>query len=196
AVVVPEGLLFGSTKAHKELRQKLIENYELLAVISLPAGIFKPYAGVKTGVIVFRRPQNGDKEIKTNGKVWFFEVKNDGFDPDKIVGGGRPETPEQNDIPELLRQWKIYRESGFKNPPGVEAGSVLEPGSDEPHSWWAEKENIEENDCNLAAGIYKPNIAEPPPNDDPVELIREVMATEREISIGLEKLLRNVEEDG
>ena len=196
AVIVPEGLLFGSTNAHKELRQKLVENYELLAVISLPAGIFKPYAGVKTGVVVFRRPQNGDKEKKTNTKVWFYEVKNDGFDPDKIAGGGRPETPGQNDIPELLRQWKTYRQSGFKNPPGVEAGSVLEPGSDEPHSWWAEIENIEKNDCNLAAGRYKPQIAEHPPKEDPAELIRDVLSIEREISAGLEKLLQDVEAVG
>jgi len=193
AVVVPEGLLFSSTKAHKELRQKLIENYELLAVISLPAGIFKPYAGVKTGVIVFQRPQNGDKETKTNSKVWFYEVKNDGFDPDKIVGGGRPETPEQNDIPELLRQWKIYRKSGFKNPPGVEAGSVLESGTDEPCSWWTEIESIEENDYNLAAGRYKPQIAELPPEEDPAELIQEVLSIEREIGEGLHRLLQQVE---
>ncbi len=56
AVVVPEGLLFGSTSAHVELRRKLVEDFDLLAVVSLPAGVFKPYAGVKTGVLVFRRP--------------------------------------------------------------------------------------------------------------------------------------------
>ena len=123
----------------------------------------------------------------------FYEVKNDGFDPDKIVGGGRPETPEKNDIPELLKQWKIYRESSFKNPPGIEAVSVLEPGSKEPHSWWAEIESIAENDCNLAAGRYKPQVAEPPPKEDPAELIRGVLSIEREIGIGLEKLLSEVE---
>jgi type I restriction enzyme M protein len=56
AVVVPEGLLFGSTSAHTELRRKLCEEFELLAVISLPAGVFKPYAGVKTGILIFRKP--------------------------------------------------------------------------------------------------------------------------------------------
>jgi type I restriction enzyme M protein len=56
AVVVPEGLLFGSTGAHVELRKKLVHDFDLLAVVSLPAGVFKPYAGVKTAVLVFRKP--------------------------------------------------------------------------------------------------------------------------------------------
>lgn len=193
AVVVPEGLLFSSTKAHKELRQKLIENYELLAVISLPAGIFKPYAGVKTGVLVFRRPQNGDRKTKTKGKVWFYEVKNDGFDPDKIVGGGRPETPEQNDIPELLSQWRAYKESKFKNQPGVEANTLLEPETDLPRCWWATVKSIADNDYNLAAGRYKPQVAEAAPDDDPADLIREVLAVEKKITNGLERLLHEVE---
>ncbi|MCK4962921.1 MAG: N-6 DNA methylase, partial [Anaerolineales bacterium] len=193
AVVVPEGLLFSSTKAHKELRQKLIENYELLAVISLPAGIFKPYAGVKTGVLVFRRPQNGDRKTKTKGKVWFYEVKNDGFDPDKIVGGGRPETPEQNDIPELLSQWRAYKESKFKNQPGVEANTLIEPETDLPRCWWATVKSIADNDYNLAAGRYKPQVAEAAPDDDPADLIREVLAVEKKITNGLERLLHEVE---
>jgi len=82
AVVVPEGLLFGSTKAHIELRRKLLESYELLAIVSLPAGVFKPYAGVKTGVLVFRKPMNSATGTK---HVWFYEVRNDGYDPDKSL---------------------------------------------------------------------------------------------------------------
>ncbi|HXG20500.1 MAG TPA: class I SAM-dependent DNA methyltransferase [Methylomirabilota bacterium] len=88
AVVVPEGLLFGSTGAHIELRRKLVEDYELLAVVSLPAGVFKPYAGVKTGILVFRRPVGVQRTASKSRKVWFYEIKNDGYDPDKIVGGG------------------------------------------------------------------------------------------------------------
>lgn len=86
AVVVPEGLLFGSTSAHVELRRKLVEDYELLAVVSLPAGVFKPYAGVKTGVVVFRRPT--DAKAKKTEKIWFYDIRADGYDPDKITGGG------------------------------------------------------------------------------------------------------------
>ncbi len=195
AVVVPEGLLFGSTSAHVELRRKLVEDFDLLAVVSLPAGVFKPYAGVKTGVLVFRKPLSGakkDKKTKHKEKVWFYEVRADGFDPDKISGGGRPETPERNDIPDLLAQWKVYKESKFTNPPGVEAGTLLPAGSDEPRCWWATIKSVAENDYNLAAGRYKPQIAEKAPDEDPAQLIRETLAIEREIADGLEKLLREI----
>ncbi len=194
AVVVPEGLLFGSTGAHVELRRKLIEDYDLLAVVSLPAGVFKPYAGVKTGVLVFRRPESGKTgRDKKSGKIWFYEVRADGYDPDKISGGGRPETPERNDIPDLLDQWKPYKKSGFKKPPGIETGTLLEPGSDEPRCWWASTKLVTDNEYNLASGRYKPQIAEKPPEEDPAELIRETLSIEREIAKGLEKLLKEVE---
>jgi type I restriction enzyme M protein len=194
AVVVPEGLLFGSTSAHIELRRKLIEDYELLAVVSLPAGVFKPYAGVKTGVVVFRRP--ADAKSKKTDKVWFYDVRADGFDPDKITGGGRPETPERNDIPDLLTQWISYKKSGFKKTPGVEAGALLESGSKEPRCWWSPIKNISENDYNLAAGRYKPQIVEKPSEEKPEELIRQVLTIEHNIADGLEKLLKDVESAG
>ena len=195
AVVVPEGALFGSTGAHKDLREKLLREYELQAVVSLPAGVFKPYAGVKTSVLVFRRPatEPGEGEAATQ-QVWFYEIRNDGYDPEKIQGGGRPETPDDNDIPDLLAAWAAYKASRFEKPPGAEAGAVLEPGSDEPHCWWAAFETIEENDYNLAASRYKPRVAEPVPDEDPAELIREVLVIEREITVGLEKLLSEVEQ--
>ncbi|MFQ5632682.1 MAG: N-6 DNA methylase, partial [bacterium] len=195
AVVVPEGLLFGSTKAHVELRRKLVEDFELLTVISLPAGVFKPYAGVKTGVLVFRRPATDTKKTQKLDKVWFYEVKNDGYDPDKIVGGGRPETPELNDIPQLLRQWKVYKDSGYKNPPGIETGTLLEPESAETKCWWATIEEITANDYNLAAGRYKPQVAEKAPEEDPAELIREVLRIEHEVTRGLENLLKEIDTD-
>ena len=193
AVVVPEGLLFSSTKAHVEMRRKLLEDHELLAVVSLPAGVFKPYAGVKTGVLVFRKPVGQTTGTQRTQHVWFYEVRNDGYDPDKIVGGGRPETPEKNDIPDLLWQWKMYKASGFTELPGGEAGTLLEPDSEEPRCWWAGLETLAENSYNLAAGRYKPQIAERPPDEDPVELIREVLAIEREITEGLERLLKEIE---
>ncbi len=119
-------------------------------------------------------------------------MRSDGYDPDKIVGGGRPETPDRNDIPHLLVQWAAYKKTGFKEAPGVEAGSLLEPGTPEPRCWWAKIKSIEENDYNLAAGRYKPQVAKKPPEEDPAQLIREVLAIEREITDGLEKLLKNV----
>lgn len=194
AVVVPEGALFGSTGAHKDLREKLLREFEILAVVSLPAGVFKPYAGVKTSVLVFRRPASTPEEGKPATKrVWFYEVRNDGFDPDKIQGGGRPETPEQSDIPALLAAWSRYKGSRFETPPGVEAGAVLESGSAAPRCWWALFETIAENDFNLAASRYKPRMGESTPDDDPAELIREVLDIEHEIADGLEKLLLEID---
>lgn len=191
AVVVPEGLLFGSTGSHVELRRKLIEDYELLAIVSLPAGVFKPYAGVKTGVMVFRKPF--DEAVKKTDKVWFYQVRADGFDPDKITGGGRPETIERNDIPNLLEQWREYKASGFKQPPGVEANSMLDAGSEEPRCWWANLKRIAENDYNLAAGTYKPRVNVDALNEEPDELVRETLTIERDIVSGLEKLLVDLE---
>jgi type I restriction enzyme M protein len=196
AVVVPDGLLFGSTSAHIELRRKLVEDFDLLAVVSLPAGVFKPYAGVKTGVLVFRRPASGakkDKKTKYMEKVWFYEVRADGFDPDKIQGGGRPETPERNDIPDLLSQWAGYKKSGFKDLPGAEGGTLLPTGTDGIRCWWTTIKSLVENGYNLAAGRYKPQIAEKAPDDDPTQLIQETLAIERDIADGLEKLLQEVE---
>jgi type I restriction enzyme M protein len=194
AIVVPEGLLFGSTSAHAELRKKLVEDFDLQAVISLPPGVFKPYAGVKTGILVFRKPENpaSDKE-KKHKKVWFYEIRADGYDPDKIAGGGRPETPERNDIPDLLKQWEIYKNSKFKNPPGVEACSLLNAGSTEPSCWWAPLKLIEENEYSLASGRYKPQITEKPPEENPSDLIRETLEIEKKITIGLQKLLKEIE---
>jgi type I restriction enzyme M protein len=191
AVIVPEGLLFGSTQAHVDLRKKLIEEFDLLAVISLPAGVFKPYAGVKTAVLVFRRPPEGTKPTTNN--VWFYEVANDGFDPDKITGGGRPETPDKNDIPDLLAQWATYKQSGFRSPPGPEANILLPPGSTMPKYWWTELKTLSATNFNLAASRYKPQVAEATLEEDPAELIREVVDIEREITEDLKTLLEELE---
>ena len=193
AVVAPEGVLFGSTKAHKALREKLLREFEVQAVVSLPAGVFKPYAGVKTSVLVFRRLRVESDGAFATRRVWFYEIRNDGYDPDKIQGGGRPETPDRNDIPGLLTAWENYKVSRFEEPPGVESGSVLDPNSQEPRAWWASLKTIEENDFNLAASRYKPRVAEAISDEDPAELIRDVLGMERAIARGLEKLLSEVE---
>ena len=194
AVVVPEGALFGSTKAHRELRQKLLCDFEIQAVVSLPAGVFKPYAGVKTSVLVFRRPTVTPRQgAAATANVWFYEIRSDGYDPDKTQAGGRPETPDRNGIPGLLLAWGHYRASRFKKPPGPEAGSLLEPGSEEPTCWSTPFETLAQDDFNLAASRYKPHVAEEVPDEDPVELIREVLEIETSITGGLEQLLQGVE---
>jgi len=191
AVVVPEGLLFGSTSAHVELRKKLVTEFDLLAAVSLPAGVFKPYAGVKTAALVFRRPASDT--AKRLDKIWFYEVRNDGYDPDKISGGGRVETPEKNDIPDLLAQWKAYKASGFTTVPGGEANTVLSPGTEEPRCWWATRETVVDGGFNLAAGRYKPQMGQAATEEDPATLINEVLAQEREIAVGLEQLLAELD---
>ena len=173
------------------MRRKLVEDFDLRAVVSLPAGVFRPYAGVKTAVVVFHRPAEG--KPRSTEKVWFFEIRNDGFDPDKIQGGGRPETPDKNDIPTLIQEWKKYRGSGFTQIPGVEAGTVLDRGADASHSWWAPLKLVEENDFNLAAARYKPRVADALIEENPADLIREVVEHEREIRKGLEALLADME---
>lgn len=194
AVVVPEGALFGSTKAHKELREKLLREYEIQAVVSLPAGVFKPYAGVKTSVLVFRRPAAMPEEGKpATSQVWFYDVRNDGYDPGKIQGGGRLETPADNEIPGLLTAWADYKASRFQEPPGVTAVALLDAGSEEPRCWWADFDTIAQNDLNLSASRYKPHVAEPVPEENPAELIREVLAIEKEITVGLQQLLSDME---
>jgi type I restriction enzyme M protein len=186
AVVVPEGLLFGSTGAHVELRKKLVSEFDLLAVVSLPSGVFKPYAGVKTAVLVFRKPASAS--TKRTDNIWFYEVRNDGYDPDKISGGGRVETPEKNDIPDLLALWKAYKAGGFKTPPGLEANALLPYGSVEPNCWWADKQQLSEADYNLGAGHWKPRIADKINDEDPRDLIASVLKDYREIVQGLERL--------
>lgn len=196
AVVVPEGLLFGSTSAHVELRRRLIEDFDLQAVISLPAGVFKPYAGVKTGVLVFRRPDSRapkkDKKSPASSKVWFYEVRADGYDPVKISGGGRPETPDRNDIPDLLTQWNSYKASGYKIIPGVEANCIIDSKLAEPRSWWATIDSIAKSDYNLTVANYKPQVSEPAPDENVKDLLLETIAIESSLEKTLKKLLSEV----
>lgn len=190
AVVVPDGLLSGNTGAHKELRKRLVTQFDLRAVVSLPAGAFKPYAGVKTSVLVFWRPvQDVKSGCTATARVWFYDVQSDGYDPDRIQNGGRPETPERNDLPALLAAWKVYGESGFKNPPGVLGGSVMVEGSATPVCWWVPAAQLEAAEWNLSAGRYRPRVVETAKREDSKELLREVIALEREIASRSERLL-------
>ncbi len=190
AVVVPEGALFGSTGAHIELREKLLRENELLAVVSLPAGVFKPYSGVKTSVLVFRKPKDLPKKGQAaTQRVWFYEVRNDGYDPDKVQGGGRPETPELNDIPGLLLAWREYKKSRFHKPPGIPAGQILPPGSKEPQCWVATIDQVKTNGCSLIARRYSPTVAEKMAEANSADLIRDIIGLEEKIITGLARLL-------
>ena len=99
ACIVPDGVLFGSSNAHKSIRKELIENHQLKAVISMPSGVFKPYAGVSTAVLVFVKTDAGGTD-----NVWFYDMKADGFSLDDK----RSEVAE-NDIPDIIG---LYKELG------------------------------------------------------------------------------------
>lgn len=190
AVVVPEGLLFGSTEAHVDLRKKLVNDFNLHAVISLPAGVFKPYAGVKTSVLVFSKPANEAVKPVTDRllgakPVWFYEIKNDGYDPDKVSGGGRVETPNENGIPGLLDAWAIYKASGFQKPPGPKANTLLDADAEEPACWWATPERLAESAYNLSAASYKPTSPTRANLEDPLALVDELLTLETNITSGL-----------
>lgn len=95
AVIVPDGVLFGSSKAHKEIRKEIIGNHKLDAVISMPGGVFKPYAGVSTAVLVFTKTGSGGTD-----KVWFYDMKADGYSLDDK----RQEIPDC-DIPDIVHRF-------------------------------------------------------------------------------------------
>jgi type I restriction enzyme M protein len=94
ATIVPDGVLFGSSKAHQGLRQMLVEENQLEAVISLPSGVFKPYAGVSTAIIVFSKGGRTDN-------VFFYDVEADGYTLDD-----KRDKTEVNDLPNVLKRWK------------------------------------------------------------------------------------------
>jgi type I restriction enzyme M protein len=102
AVIVPDGVLFGSSKAHQEIRKALIEDNRLDGVVSMPSGVFKPYAGVSTAVLLFTRGG-------TTNHIWFYDMAYDGFSLDDK----RQLTPEQNDIPDLLQCWRQRADAEF-----------------------------------------------------------------------------------
>ena len=168
----------------------------MLAVISLPSPVFGLRHVTITSVLIFQRPvesANITDEIKRNKKVWFYDVRADGFDPKNVATSNRHLTPIENNIPDLLVQWDIYKKSGFRNPTGIEGETLLTGLSSVPRCWWVTVKTIEENDYNLAAKRYKPQFLENVSEDDATELIRETIAIERDIAIGLEQLLSKVE---
>ncbi|MGB8644423.1 MAG: class I SAM-dependent DNA methyltransferase [Anaerolineae bacterium] len=101
AVIVPDGVLFGSSKAHREARERIIEENRLEGVVSMPSGVFKPYAGVSTAVLLFTRGGKTDR-------IWFYDMDHDGFSLDDK----RERVPE-NDIPDLLKCWDNRLDPAF-----------------------------------------------------------------------------------
>ncbi|WP_318489146.1 type I restriction-modification system subunit M [Photobacterium leiognathi] len=104
AVIIPDGVLFGSTKAHTTIRKKIIEEQKLEAVISLPSGVFKPYAGVSTAILIFTKTNSGGTD-----NVWFYDMQADGYSLDdkrtKLFKEGTTPTHEQSNIPDIIQRF-------------------------------------------------------------------------------------------
>ena len=132
ACIVPDGVLFGTTKAHKALRQELVENQHLRAVISMPSGVFKPYAGVSTAVLVFTKTDAGGTD-----KVWFYDMKSDGYSLDDK----RTDLGHEGDIPDIIAR--------FHNLEGEAERKRTE------QSFLVDKDEIKENDYDLSINRYK-----------------------------------------
>lgn len=170
-VIVPEGVLFGSTGAHKELRRQLIENNRVEAVMSLPGGVFQPYSGVKTSVLIFRK--GGQTE-----NVLFLHADNDGYKLD----ANHDQPIEADDLPALIAAHRD-REAGLK------AWEKRDPKAQWPALWWlADAATLRANDFNLSAGRYRPMSQQQVAHRDPRELLDELAAIEAEIMEEVEAL--------
>ena len=131
ASIVPDGVLFGSSKAHKAIRQEIVEFNRLEAVISMPSGVFKPYAGVSTAILIFTKTGHGGTD-----KVWFYDMKADGFSLDD-----KRSAINANDIPDII--------SRFHNLDAEEGRKRTE------QSFFVPKEEIAANDYDLSINKYK-----------------------------------------
>ena len=164
ACIVPDGVLFGSSNAHKAIRKEIVENQRLEAVISMPSGVFKPYAGVSTGILIFTKTGHGGTD-----DVWFYDMTADGFSLDDK----RTEIKD-NDIPDII--------SRFKN---------LEAERDRKRtdkSFMVSKKEIADNDYDLSINKYKEVeyvAVEYPPTSEIMANIREI---EKQISQEMDEL--------
>ncbi len=163
-VVVPEGVLFGSTGAHKELRRRLIENNTVEAVLSLPGGVFNPYSGVKTSVLVFRK--GGQTQ-----QVMFLHADNDGFKLD----ANHDQPVDEDDLPGLIDAFKS-RDVKF------DEWCRHDADSEWTDKWWfADANAIREADFNLSANRYQPQSRATVEHRDPLEILEELRDIETEI---------------
>ena len=156
-VVVPEGVLFGSTGAHKELRRMLMQNNRVEAVLSLPSGVFQPYSGVKTSVLVFAKGGRTERVI-------FLHASNDGFKLD----ANHDQPIEADDLPGLIAAFNS-RDEMWADWQGRDVSSPW------TENWWfAEADAIEREDWNLSASRYRPESREAAVHRDPRELLEEL----------------------
>ncbi len=184
AVIVPEGVLFGSSKAHKELRRTLVEDQKLDAVISLPSGTFKPYAGVSTAILVFTKTNSGGTDF-----VWFYDVDADGWSLDdkrtpllpeeKLGPSPKAELSgnehKQNNLPDILARW------------AEKSGTELER-SRTAQSFCVPKADIAAQAYDLSLNRYKEVVHELADHRPPTEILAELSKLEGEIERGMKEL--------
>lgn len=164
AVIVPDGVLFGSSKAHQEIRRLLVENHKLEGVVSMPSGVFKPYAGVSTAVLFFTKTGAGGTE-----SVFFYDMQADGFSLDDK----RTEIAD-NDIPDLLERW------AKRNP--------KKPGKRTEKCFFVPVAEIQANKYDLSINRYKEIVHEAVDYEPPKEILKKLRALEGEILKGIDEL--------
>lgn len=164
AVIVPEGVLFGTSKAHRDVRRELIENHRLEAVISMPSGVFKPYAGVSTAVLVFTKTGHGGTD-----KVWFYDMRADGFSLDD-----KRTAAAENDIPDIVARFHHL--------------AAEEDRERTEQSFLVDRKEIAGNGYDLSINKYKKTAYVPVEYPPTSEIFAELRALEAEIARGLEEL--------
>jgi type I restriction enzyme M protein len=164
AVIIPDGVLFGSSNAHKQIRQEIIEKHKLEAVISMPSGVFKPYAGVSTAVLLFTKTNSGGTD-----KVWFYDMQADGYSLDD-----KRTKLKDSDLPDIVARFKAL--GGEKDRTRTEQ-SFLVPFAE-----------IKENDWDLSINRYKEIVYEEVEYAPPAEIIADIEQLDAERSEGLRVL--------
>ena len=157
-------MLFGSSTAHKAIRKELIENNRLEAVISMPSGVFKPYAGVSTAILIFTKTGHGGTD-----RVWFYDMKADGFSLDDK----RSETKE-NDIPDIITRFHALDDE--------------ESRERTEQSFFVPKQEITDNEYDLSINKYKQTEYKPVEYPPTSEILANIKALEAEIGRDLAKL--------
>ena len=167
AVIVPDGVLFGSTKAHRTLRTILVEEQKLDAIVSMPSGVFKPYAGVSTAILLFTKTNSGGTD-----HVWFYNMQADGYSLDDR----RTPQPEKSNLADILARWQ-NREAERKR-------------TRTDQSFLVPKAEIADNDYDLSINRYKELEYEAVEYDPPKVILERLAELEEEIARGGEELAR------
>ena len=176
-VIVPEGVLFGSTGAHKEIRRLLVENNTVEAVLSFPGGVFQPYSGVKTSALFVRK--GGSTE-----RVLFLHADNDGYKLD----ANHDQPIEADDLPGLIEAFRA-RDDHWAEWQAAVSNPAPATNFEWMKNWWfATAEVLRRNDYNLSATRYRPLSEAQVDHRDPRELLDELAALEAEIVSEVEAL--------